>query len=530
MKTILTALSVKNYKTLENINLKFGEHSFILKGQNGAGKSSLMQSLLTAMGVEKADAEMVMHGKDKSSIELKFSRDGEDYVATVKLDAKKGTDKVEVTHADGRTVKGGPITFLKAAFGPHVEIDKVLERQTYAEGRRENERMFLTLANLDVDKLEKMTNEIKDKEKIRTATGQNRDNAEGYVNKTRDQVNPEKYKAEKELKPLYDEHHAEINAAKWVESEKVAEVDAEYKVKMKPLIDDSDLKEVHLSLQAEKNDLDRWKNNLALGNDKMTESINTATLIQEKIQELQAELTDVIQKRTKISEGIKQCEEKVQELSPVVEKIKAVEADLIKVSEENDLIKAANSVINQKIVMAIEGVRTAVRNHNSDIEFKAKENLDAKVKELNEWNKQVQAAREFVNQLNSFEQLKELWTEQQEEIMRLRSLRTNYIMTGVFPIPELKYDEEELGITYKGLPLSQKLMSAGEMVLLGIAINAAYNPNGGNVMCIPNAMMLDKKNRHSVMELLKENGYFGLFEEVAESETLQIEVITEGLD
>lgn len=530
MKTILTALNVKNYKTLENINLKFGEHSFILKGVNGAGKSSLMQSLLTAMGVEKADAEMVMHGKDKSTIELKFKRDSEEYVALVKLDAKKGTDKVEVTHADGRVVKGGPITFLKAAFGPHVEIDKVLERQTYAEGRRENERMFLTLAKLDVDKLEKMTNEIKDKEKIRTATGQNRDNAEGYVNKTRDLVNTEKYKAEKDLTPLYDEHHASLNAAKWNDAEKIEEVKKQYEPRFGKLTDVGDLKEQQFALQADKNELDKWKNNKSIGEAQLNDNLEKCKNIELEIKKLQEELEQTKSKQVKINEGLETCKAKIEEFSPVLDKIAEIEEALDKVNVENEEVEKSNKIIQSELDAATNACRRDVVSHNNDLEEKAKAELEVKVAELNEWNKQVQAAREYLKQLNLFEQLKELWDEQQQEIMNLRSKRTNYIMTGVFPIPDLQYDEEALEITYKGLPLSQKLMSAGEMVLLGIAINAAYNPNGSNVMCIPNAMLLDNKNKQSVMKIMKEEGYFGLFEEVSESETLQIEVLTEGIE
>jgi len=529
MKTILQAVSIRNFKKIDNLDLDLTGDSYLLTGPNGVGKSSVIQAIMMALNLEPVTDNLVTKGKDKGEIVLRMKRDEHEYSSTIKLRETKDQIIFDVMdETKGIKVKGGPKTFLTAAAGPYVDIFKILSNQSTAAGRKENEDFFLKLANLDPDKVEYYRTTLAAKETTRTATGRLRDSLQGYVAETRDKVQPEVYKEKKDLKPLYDEHHAEINAAKWIESEKVAEVDKEYQGKMKAFIDDADLKEVHLSLQAEKNELEKWKNNLSLGNDKMMESINQANSIQEQIKALQAQLTDVIQKRTKISEGIKMCEEKVYELSPVIEKIQRVESDLAKISEENAIIKAENSLLNDQVVNAIEKVRQQVREHNNELENTAKENLAIKVKELTAWNEAVDAADVYRRKLQESIDAEELWKEQQQEILDIRKERTDYIMTGVFPIPEMKYDEDKLQIVYQGMPLSDQLMSTGNIIKLGVALNTAYNPDGVNILAIPNASLLDEQNMKDTLAILKEHEMIGLFELVKPKGNLEITVIKDN--
>lgn len=519
MKTILQAVSIRNFKKIDKIDLDLTGDSYLLTGPNGVGKSSVIQAIMMALNLEPVTDNLVTKGKDKGEIVLRMKRDEHEYSSTIKLRETKESIIFEVVdETKGVKVKGGPKTFLTAAAGPYVDIFKILNNQETAVGRKENEDFFLKLANLDPDKIEYYKTTLLAKESVRTATGRTRDSLQGYVAETRDKVQPEVYKEKKALDPVYAESQEFFNKNRKNISEETAKIEAAYKPKF---IDKTELvkKQGELSVISEKyvSYIEAEKR----GKEKLAELENAHTEITEQIKALQdkvglilVDIADTKAKLSKVKDTILELANNESELADIKKKIETVDADNDKILDEQ----------NQKITEAVKSVIA----HNNETEAVGKEKLAVAVKAITEYNEAVDAADVYRKKLQESIDADELWRKQQQEILDIRKERTDYIMTGVFPIPDMKYDEENLQIVYQGMPLSDQLMSTGQIIKLGVALNTAYNPDGVNILAIPNASLLDEQNMKDTMAILKDHQMIGLFELVTPKGKLEIEVIKDG--
>jgi DNA repair protein RecN (Recombination protein N) len=69
---MLSQLSVKNLAVVERLFISFESGMSVLTGETGAGKSILLQALNLALG-QRADSNLVRHGKDKADISATFA-------------------------------------------------------------------------------------------------------------------------------------------------------------------------------------------------------------------------------------------------------------------------------------------------------------------------------------------------------------------------------------------------------------------------------------------------------------------------
>jgi len=516
MKTILKAVSIRDFKKLEKIDLAFNGNSYFLMGNNGAGKSSLIQAIRIALNLEETADNLVTEGKDKGSISLDFERDGVTYNVLVKLKETKDGITFDVTNKDGGAKLKSPKTFLTAAAGPYVDIFEVLKNQDTAAGRKANEEFFLKLANLSPDIIKKFADDIAAKENTRTVVGRNRDIAAGYVAKMRDEVNPEKYNEKKDLKPLYDANQEYLNKHKLNAAENARAIEAKY-----ALFDKSDLIKERSDLLVLDSKLMEIKGSKSRGED-MAQSLNN-----EKKENL-ARIAAMQARNEQIDADLKDIDSKIEDLNKKADALLAsVTRGLGEVDELLATIDAKNKAIKEEKQQAILDEVKRVGEHNLDVEAKAKAILDAAVKEMTDWNTAVDNANQYRMKVEEAENLEKEWFALQQSVVDLRTERRNYIMTGVFPIPGMKYDEDKGQVTYNDLILSDKLMSTGNIIRLGVALNAAYNPNGVNMLAIPNASLMDDANLNEAINELKEHDMFGLFEIVERDGDgeLHIEVI-----
>ena len=76
---MITHISIRNFATIENIEVDFEDGLNIITGETGSGKSVVIEAVSLALG-SRADSSYVRTGKDKAVIQLVASLDGEEYI------------------------------------------------------------------------------------------------------------------------------------------------------------------------------------------------------------------------------------------------------------------------------------------------------------------------------------------------------------------------------------------------------------------------------------------------------------------
>ena len=86
-------VKVKNFRNLEDQTIEFGPGLNVISGENGAGKTNLLEAIyLTSIGRSprtRKDAELITTGKRGAEVKLEYSRGGVDRSVTLSLSATK---------------------------------------------------------------------------------------------------------------------------------------------------------------------------------------------------------------------------------------------------------------------------------------------------------------------------------------------------------------------------------------------------------------------------------------------------------
>jgi len=154
MKTLqnqrILKLRVQNVKGVTDAVVEPGENSLVvIGGRNGQGKSSVLDSIVYALGGKKAmPKEPIRQGEDDAEIVLEL----EDVVVTRRMTAK--TDRLEVCSREGAKFKS-----------PQAMLDRLVGRLSFdplafarlgetAAGRREQAELVMQLGGLDFSELD----------------------------------------------------------------------------------------------------------------------------------------------------------------------------------------------------------------------------------------------------------------------------------------------------------------------------------------------------------------------------------------
>ncbi len=101
-------INLKNFRSYEELHLSFDEGIQILYGDNGQGKTNLLESIYvgaTSRSHLKAkDTEMIRFGKEESHICIYFQRDGQEYREDIHL-KKTGTKGIAINRSPIKSVK-----------------------------------------------------------------------------------------------------------------------------------------------------------------------------------------------------------------------------------------------------------------------------------------------------------------------------------------------------------------------------------------------------------------------------------------
>jgi hypothetical protein len=113
-------LSLENFKNLESKIVDIGGHSFIITGKNGAGKSSVIQALMSPLDAKVIPTKPVKDGEEKAVVEVDIAGVNGGvpvkYTLTLYFTPKNERGRLVVTNDKGETIKS-PATFVKSLIG-----------------------------------------------------------------------------------------------------------------------------------------------------------------------------------------------------------------------------------------------------------------------------------------------------------------------------------------------------------------------------------------------------------------------------
>ena len=170
-------IKIKQFKCLEDFTADVKGQNFLLVGENGLGKTSVIQFLEIAFGDNsKIPPDTTGEGK------VIIDRNGEEWRLEVKIHDGKST--IKIYPPDGgkpETTKGAVhAMFGSTDFDPEKFVNLSLTKAGMKQQVVEYKEKFLPKEV--VEELDSLTAKIKDYEQERTQTGRDRDTLKGKVN------------------------------------------------------------------------------------------------------------------------------------------------------------------------------------------------------------------------------------------------------------------------------------------------------------------------------------------------------------
>lgn len=118
-------LELENFKNIDKKIVDIGGQSIIVMGKNGAGKSSLIQALMSPLDTKELPSAPIKKGEERAMISVVIggvvNGENKQYTVDMYFSPKNQSGRVVVTDQHGNNVKS-PATFLKSQIG-NVSFD-----------------------------------------------------------------------------------------------------------------------------------------------------------------------------------------------------------------------------------------------------------------------------------------------------------------------------------------------------------------------------------------------------------------------
>lgn len=167
-------LKAENVKKIKAVDITPTDNTVVITGKNGQGKSSVLDSILYALGGKDAlknTPKPVREGEETASVELDLG----DYIVKRTWNSS-GTTRLEVVNKDGAKY-GSPQSMLDEIVG-RIAFDPL----EFAQMKPQDQRAVL-LEVLDLtEKVDELQAEYKEKYDERTIVGRQLKDAQGYLN------------------------------------------------------------------------------------------------------------------------------------------------------------------------------------------------------------------------------------------------------------------------------------------------------------------------------------------------------------
>lgn len=169
----IVSLTSENVKRIKAVRIEANGESVVISGRNAQGKSSILDSILYALGGTKNIPDRpVRDGEDKAVIEVEVGDPAVKYTIKRTITAKGG-GTLTISTPDGMQAKS-PQALLDSLLGP-MSFDPLSFTRLSPKQQREQ---LIALTGLDTSAFDSESANIYSK---RTETGRDRDRAKGYA-------------------------------------------------------------------------------------------------------------------------------------------------------------------------------------------------------------------------------------------------------------------------------------------------------------------------------------------------------------
>lgn len=172
-------IDIENFKNLDKRHIDIGGKSIMVIGKNGAGKSSLIQALMSPLNAKLLPTEAVKKGEEKAIVSVTIGGEmyGEhqEYVLDLFFSSKNQSGRLSVTNKNGEAVKS-PASFVKSLIG-NVSFD-IMKWLTQDKKTKLQTIKQLTGVSVELDKIDI---EIKNKKDARKYKKQRAEDLEAIL-------------------------------------------------------------------------------------------------------------------------------------------------------------------------------------------------------------------------------------------------------------------------------------------------------------------------------------------------------------
>ncbi len=158
-----------DFKNIPLIEVDINGKSFIIMGKNGAGKSSFIQLLLSALDTKIRPLQPVRAGEEKGSATVILSGEVggkyKEYTIDWYFTVNDGKGRIVVTNMEGETVKS-PATFIKSLIG-NVSFD-VTRWLNESKEKKLTTLKQLTGCSDKIDEINLIIKDLKEKKKFKS--------------------------------------------------------------------------------------------------------------------------------------------------------------------------------------------------------------------------------------------------------------------------------------------------------------------------------------------------------------------------
>lgn len=465
----VTHIKIKQLKVLKDIDKQIDGKHILLLGENGTGKSTIIQAIRIALG----DTSIVPPYID-GKWEVEVMQDGKKYLLSVKL--KEGKPLITITGEDGLSdTRKGTIGTIFGAMD--FDINEFVTLSETTAGQKKQVEIFKSFLDQETkDGLSKYENHIKSMYEQRTETNKDIKRLEGAIR----------------LSPLYLETP---NLDKYVQVDVVelTKKKDEIRAKLNKLFKENQTVNEGLRKEFEK-----------LKNDARVE-VETFNFEQEKNKNKIVKATECFEILCNL--GYKESFSEEGEVSKFINSIP-------KPQPERNFLE--QTLPQPKFVQEMP----------DDKELKE---IDEQIVNASNTNRKYDEAQALKKQIQQLKEAQEEAGDLTVKIETERQLISNTIkdMSNMVEGLEFFEDMEKSYLLYNGIPVNSNSLATSQIIELGYLMARAANPKC-DIMFIPNSNLLGQERYDAVFQLANKYGMQVIAEEVVRGKNkLEIQIIGE---
>lgn len=467
-------ISIKNFKSIEDLKFKLEGRSLFVVGDNGVGKSTFIQALFCLLTGKNIPKEPVTTGHTKSELSAEFGN------YRVELNMTNSRNEFKL-YQDGEPVSS-----------PRKTLESVIQFNDFdpfeflrMTGKKQVE-FVKEMVGIDFTELESDYNEVfEDRKNI------NRDikNLQGKINEST--ITEVELKVFKEEKPVHEL------------KEEIKGIDTfnETRIKNGQAIEEF-IKGLNVVIES----IGLPENNIELAQNQL-----------QSVRRIYNRLHDVSNSEDWDCQSGKST---VMWMDQVLNSLKE------QISELQGIVNdPATKEKYEQLVFKKQELQERIENGKkwlADNPVKKSGELNARLEELNRFNLKVAEANGVRNDMAALDELRSTSDKRTERLREIENEKMDIIAKANIPIPGLSFTDEYL--TYNGLPFNEDQLPKSTIIKVGLDIAMFKNPIM-KVCRIKDGALLGSV-MDEVLEIAKEQDYQMFIEVVDRDEkSLKLEII-----